>query len=791
MPNINESSEEKEIKGGSYSSLKSSNIPETMTKDTKRRGRPPGSKNKTKLGPPPADVAPKADPLVRQQPPPPLPRQNAASLEPLTKRAKIQAELQQGLQPVAIGTASTASGRNTPGGTKPPVVPIRRPSQPQSNPDLQNVSAKETPRSLATTAAAATVASETIPRSASSQKPTLCSPLHKDPSPPDPLPNGTKSNITKFSGKTADLAPGEALRSWLEENQVVVEEEKLIEELPEDIPLHQPSAEELASNAACAEFQALLPGLTSAREAIGHAAAAASKVAATGASARAVRMVVDAASDASGPPERLPYLYLLDSLVKLELRQAREREGKEEEKKEEGVQSGFRRAVGAALQRLVHLLLGDDQIRKKIDKLLGIWQREGIIAASLIGPVMESLEHDALRRKKELASTHEKKLKALLKEMPMNAMMRITYAMPSGEEVVLGPPAHLSEPDDWSTPGELGIEVPASAPQPGAGRKMNFLSSSSASAIPHSQSIGASPEMNQAQRKPLPPGYREEEMSPWRRESHFEAEHAKICHDGGNYMGSFNTTNGYFQPAPMPPREQQPADEEEGLDEFDQNLLRDAYGGIGAAGGGSGSSAEVGGLVVDPPPVPPSAPSHRSIFNSFGVDGTHADQCETMPMNDAVFTGVGVGVNTGSLNMTEQWQQQAHMQEQMMMMMQQQMAMPGGPMGMPINTVPLQQQQVVNGGFGAVPPTMTMGMQLPSQQQQFAMMNASMMGNDFGTGMGMQQQQQQGGGGKFGGRGGDGQGGHGRQGGGYKQHQRDNQQHRQHQRQQNRYDPRK
>jgi hypothetical protein len=808
MPNIIDSPKEKEVKGGSNNSKKSDNLLKTMTKDSKRRGRPPGSKNKIKHIAPPADAAPKVE-----QPPLLLPSQNAALVEPLTKRAKIQAELQQGLQPIAIGTASAASGKNSanaPGATKPPVVPIRRPPQPQSDSDLRKPSAKETSRNPATTVAAA-AASESIPRPASCQLyvplPALCSPTQIDPPPlPEPSTNNNNNNnnnkITKSPGKKTDLAPGEALRTWLEENKVVVEEEKLIDELPEDIPQHQPSAKEVASNAACAEFQALLPGLTSAREAISHAAAAALKVAATGASARAVRMVVDAASDASGPPERLPYLYLLDSVVKLELRQAQEQEGKEEEKHEEGVQSGFRRAVGAALQRLVHLLLGDDLIRKKIDKLLGIWQREGLIAASLIGPVMESLEHDDLRRTKEMAKTDEQELKALLKETPMNTMMRITYRMPNGEEVVLGPPAHRSEPDDWSTPGELGIEIPA--PPPRAVRKMSFLPFFPASGLPHSQSIGASPGMNQGHKKPLPPEYKDEEVSPWRREQQQQLEadgQAEVCQDGGTYKGSYATTNtnGYFQqqqyqPPPIPPTEQQPAVEEVVLDEFDQSLLRDAY-------GISGGDVEKGGLVVDPlppPPVPPTVPPPHSTNGFFGIDGMHAAQCGAMPMNDAAFTDVGVGAGSLDMMQQQQWQQQAHMQEQMII--QQQMALVGGPTGMHMNTIPLQQQQPVHGGFGAVPPALAMGMQcLPSQQQQqYAMMNFSMMGgNDFGygnAGMGMQQQQQQqqggGGGGGFGGRGGDGQPGHNRQGGGYNHHQRDSQQHRQHQRHQNRYDPR-
>jgi hypothetical protein len=715
MPNTINSSEDEEI---DIIGVKRSRTPpsdsakegDASDKLTKGPGHPHGD-NKIK------SPAPAAAPAPQAELPPLLPSNgSSAPGEPLTKRAKIQADLQPDLQPIPLGAAAADGNKSNPlSGAEP---------TPATN-------------------------------------------------------NNNKSTNNKDNGsKNGDLAPGEALRTWLEQNKVVEVEEQLIEELPDDVPLHQPTAEELASNAACAEFQALLPGLTPAKEAISLAAAAALKVAATGASARAVRMVVDAASDATGPPERLPYLYLLDSVVKLELRQSQEqKEGKEEEKKEEGAQTGFRRAVGAALQRLVHLLLGDDNVRKKVDKLLGIWQREGLIAASLIGPVVESLEHDAQRRRQEAAAAQAQKLKSLLTSNPLSARLKIMCTMPNGKQVVLDPPSHLTEPDDWTTPGELGIEVPATGGGTGRGppsRKMKTLSSSSMA--PKNSQGGV-----KSQKMELPVGYRAEEMSPWCTDEQYEAPEAHYNNGvGGVATNAANIVNGYYHhqqqqsfyqppPPPMPPREQPKSAVEAGeLDEFDQGAL------LGALGVSGGGNLEEGEIAVNPPPAPAIAPP-LSAPSLFSMD---AGQWGGMPMNDPAFA-IGNNNGGGSMMQQEQYQWQ-QMQEQQMMVQQQEMAMYGGGMGM--NTMLPQQHAGVIGGFGVGVPAMGMngmGMQLPSQQQQYAMMNASMMGGSeysYGNaGMGMQQG---GGGGGDGYRGGGGgHRGHGRDGGGG-HHKRDN--HRQH-----------
>jgi hypothetical protein len=773
---------------------------------TKRRGRPAGSKNKIK---PPgssstagARAAPKTEEAALKQPPPSS-QPAILAAEPLTKRAKIQAELQQrGLQPVAIGGKSNAGGAAVGSGiSKPSITPsIRPPSQLGSYiPNLStNIEATRSP----------------LPAATAPAEPT-----------PDAAPNNKSTNN---KDQKTDSAPGEALRTWLEENQVVVEEEKLIEELPEDVPLHQPSVEELASNAACAEFQVLLPGLVSTREAINYAAAVAMKVAVTGASARAVRMVVDAASDALGPRERLPYLYLLDSVIKLELRQAQELGGEEEGKKEEATtqlqHSSFRRAIGAALQRLVHLLLGDDQIKAKVEKLLGIWQREELIAASLIGPVMESLELDAARRKKEARVVQAHNLNALLKENSMSIVTKLMYTMPNGERIVLRIPPHDSEPDDWRTPWDLGLDLPETVPRQGAVRKMKFLSSSSSTAAPPN---------SQSQKTVLPEGYTEKEMSPWCTEERYEAPEAqlerqdhvvKIKNKNHHHDEDFKVDR-YFQqqqqlfyrPPPPPPaieHQQQDALEEGELDEFDQGLLRDAYGigGGGDAGGVGNNNASVIGVGLAGLGGAVGLGSARRVEEGEILNNPVPLQ-NPLLMNSGNYAG---GVGVGMINMVtapapemmwgdmmqqqqqqQQWNgmpQQALLLQDQMMMPQQMMNMPAGVMGMSamnMSVNPMQQQQqamaamAMAGGYGGG--AMGMGMQMPSQQQQQfpmmnePMMNASMMGdgeyNHYGN-AGMQQQQQ-GGSGRYGG--GGGQRGHGRQGGGH--HQRDNanqQQHRKH-----------
>ena len=240
------------------------------------------------------------------------------------------------------------------------------------------------------------------------------------------------------------LAPGEALKTWLEQNKTVEEEEALIEELPEEAPSHQPSADELAADAVCKEFEIVLQGLTRTNTAIELATGAALKAAAVGASARVVRLVLSVAAGAPSSRHRLPFLFLLDSAIKSEIRMGAVQEKTTENDGIEAsnvMQPALRRAVGAALPRLIDLLLGDAVIRPKIEKLLNIWKREGFVADSVIDPVIEAVKRDAEKEREAAAAMaaavkailreeREKELMSLLRETPMNARMTLTYTMP-------------------------------------------------------------------------------------------------------------------------------------------------------------------------------------------------------------------------------------------------------------------------------------------------------------------------------------------------------------------------
>lgn len=362
----------------------------------RRRGHPPGASKKT--------LAAQSAPQTR--PPPPPTTADSAS-EPLTKRAKIQAELQQGHQPAPVSRSSFASFAATAAGPKPATSqPVRRPIMLETR--------REAPKYL--------------PMSPSS--------LGKDSSSPGAAllhrPSHRVLPTQQQPGTAGSQpAPGEAYKSWLEENKHSQEQqnEALIEELPEMAPRHQPSAQELAADAACREFSALLPGLNPGREAIGQATAAALRAAAAGASARAVRIVLDAAAEAPGPKERLPYLYVLDSAIKVEFRHAqatKQLQGSQDE----NTMVSFPRAVGAGLVRLGELMSGDEEVRPKVAKLLGIWRREGLVAEKLIGPVLDSLENEAIQAAAATARSQEGDLMALLRATPLNAVVSLTYTMP-------------------------------------------------------------------------------------------------------------------------------------------------------------------------------------------------------------------------------------------------------------------------------------------------------------------------------------------------------------------------
>jgi hypothetical protein len=360
-------------------------------------------------GAPTAAGAPAAGPVRRAKPPPPRapgkqPAADKPSQEPLTKRRKIEDELRQGLQPVAIARSGAGAGGG--GGAK--GQPVRRPKPSKSRLELDP--SKIVPRNLPTAP----------PHPSAARKPLA---------PPPPV-----AAVPSEPKAAPQLAPGEALDAWLAENTVEATEEELIEELPEEAPQERPTAETLAAEAACLHLQSLLPRLTAGRESIGQATTAAMRVGAGAGAARAVRMVIDATAAAAAPRDRLPYLYLLDSAIKAELKNCsspEHEEGMNGAPQQAQQQRPFARAVGAALVRLVELLLGDEDIADKVGRLLSIWRRERVVPEGLLAPAEEALAAEAARRAGGPADQDfNSHLDFLKRTVPMSAHMRLIYTMP-------------------------------------------------------------------------------------------------------------------------------------------------------------------------------------------------------------------------------------------------------------------------------------------------------------------------------------------------------------------------
>lgn len=229
------------------------------------------------------------------------------------------------------------------------------------------------------------------------------------------------------------LVTSEAVKAMLA--SLKAPEEALIEELPEE-QVHAPTAGEVAVSAACSEFEASLPGLTVARDSIGRATAAALRAGDLGGGAKAVRLVLDAVEVCTEPGARLAYLYLLDSVMRTELRQRAERE-----QRRDG--AAFPRAVGAALARLVSLLVEEVALCGKVEKVLNIWGKEGAVGEALLGPGLNII---AVRRETEAAAAAarereareaataparltEQELRAMAAATPMSTVVALTYVM--------------------------------------------------------------------------------------------------------------------------------------------------------------------------------------------------------------------------------------------------------------------------------------------------------------------------------------------------------------------------
>ena len=365
----------------------------------RRRGHTPSSSNKKTWA---------GSSAIKTKPPPPPTTADQAT-EPLVKRAKLQAELQQDVQPPPISRSSFAAYAGSASAASKPTTtqPVRRPTMLETR--------RETSKYL-------TVSPGVFNKEGST--PASGSHHHR--------PQTQFFNQNQMDGNGSQPAPGEAYQSWLQENRAgsqECQEEPLIEELPEVAPDYQPSARELAADAACREFSSLLPGLTSGREAIGLATSAALRAASAGASARAVRIILDAAAEAAGPKERLPYWYVLDSAIKVEYRHAQATK-QLQGCLEDDTRGSFPRAVGAGLMRLGTLMLGDEDVQPKVAKLLGIWKKEGLVPANLVGPVLDALENDAMQAAIAVAKGTEGDLMALMRATPLNAVVSITYTMP-------------------------------------------------------------------------------------------------------------------------------------------------------------------------------------------------------------------------------------------------------------------------------------------------------------------------------------------------------------------------
>jgi hypothetical protein len=219
------------------------------------------------------------------------------------------------------------------------------------------------------------------------------------------------------------FAPGEALAEWLaEQNENATQpDDPLIEEPLEEAP-RAPSAQEVAARVACQELREMLPSLTLSRDSIAQTNAAVLKVAAAGAAPRAVAMVLDAAAAAPSPRQRLPLLYLLDMALRSELRHAPSMMPKNV-----GGQispsPAFPRAIAAGIRQLINLLLEDDDVVSKAEKVLHIWRRDAAIPDGVLGEVLaeiskhrESRHQDAEEKKPDTVGKSDGQV--LLKEAP-------------------------------------------------------------------------------------------------------------------------------------------------------------------------------------------------------------------------------------------------------------------------------------------------------------------------------------------------------------------------------------
>lgn len=139
---------------------------------------------------------------------------------------------------------------------------------------------------------------------------------------PESGPKDTAPALLPSPCENQKPTPGSAYEEWLRENNIQTEQEDepLIEELPEEPIIHQPSQEELAADIAHADFEQMLSDLKATRDCIERVTTAAFKaVSLSNNAARAVRAVLHAATQCV-LKDRLPYLYLLDNALKKQIK---------------------------------------------------------------------------------------------------------------------------------------------------------------------------------------------------------------------------------------------------------------------------------------------------------------------------------------------------------------------------------------------------------------------------------------------------------------------------------------